>query len=501
MARIAVGGFQHETNTFASAGASFADFEMHDAWPGLVRGEALFSAVAGLNLPLAGFIRAARADGHRPVPLLWCSAEPSSYVARDAFERIAAMMTEDLARQGPFDAVFLDLHGAMVAAHCEDGEGELLARVRRVVGDAVPVVNSLDLHANISARMMALSSAMTVYRTYPHIDMETTGARCYRLLARLLAGEALHKGFARAPFLVPLPAQWTDAAPNRGFYDLVMAQELDGLASSDLALGFPPADTPECGPACVAYDGDPERAQRAADEIMAAFTAAEGAFENALLSPDEAVRRAMSRPDGPVVLADAQDNPGAGGTSDTTGLLEALVRNGARRAALGLLCDAEAAREAHARGEGACLRLPLGGKADGRPFDARFRVERLGDGVFDCTGEMYRGTRTELGPMALLAVAEGDCDVKVAVSSRRFQNLDLACFRHVGVEPTRQHILAVKSTVHFRADYDPIAAATLVVEAPGENPCRLEGLEYRRLREGVRLGPLGGEHRRHGRKS
>ncbi len=495
MARIAIGGFQHETNTFASAGASLADFQLHDAWPGLVRGQGLFADMAGLNLPLEGFIQAAKADGHRLVPLLWCSAEPCAHVARDAFERIAGAITEDLAAQGPFDAVYLDLHGAMVAEHCDDGEGEVLARVRRVVGDGVPVVASLDLHANISRRMVAMLSALTIYRTYPHIDMDTTGGRCYRLLARLLAGERLHKGFARAPFLVPLPAQWTDAAPNRGLYDLVMAQQLDGLASSDLALGFPPADTPECGPACVAYDSDPGRAERAAAEIMAAFTAAEGAFENALLSPDRAVRQAMAAPDGPVVLADAQDNPGAGASSDTTGLLQALVDNRARRAALGLLCDAEVAREAHAQGQGAVFPAALGGKADGRPFRARFRVERLGDGVFDCTGEMYRGTRTALGPMALLAVAEGDCDVKVVVSSRRFQNLDQACFRHIGVEPTRQHILAVKSTVHFRADYDPIAAATLVVEAPGEHPCRLPGLNYRRLRQGVRLGPLGPEHR------
>ncbi len=499
MARIAVGGFQHETNTFASTNATFADFEMHDAWPGLTRGPETVDAVAGLNLGLEGFIQAAKADGHDLVPLLWASAEPSSYVTEDAFERIAGMMVEDLARKGPFEAVFLDLHGAMVVEHLQDGEGEILERVRRAVGHGVPAVNTLDLHANITERMVALSSAMSIYRTYPHVDMGIAGERCYRLLTRLLAGETLHKGFARSPFLVPLTAQWTDARPNRGFYDLVMSQELDGIAGSDLALAFPPADIRECGPAAVAYDPDPERAREAARRIAEAFVAAEGEFENVLLSPDDAVRRAMAEPRGPVVLADAQDNPGAGGTSDTTGLLEALVRNRAQRAALALLWDPEVAREAHARGAGAAFDAPLGGKS-GRPgqapFRGRFRVERLGDGAFDCTGEMYRGARTDLGPMAVLRVADADCDVRVVVSSRRFQNLDQACFRHIGIEPTEQHILAVKSTVHFRADYDPIASRTLVVEAPGEHPCRLEGLDYRNLREGVRLGPMGPEHRR-----
>ncbi len=499
MARIAVGGFQHETNTFASTSADFHDFELHDAWPGLTRGPDLFDAVAGLNLALESFIRQASDDGHELVPLLWASAEPSAHVSEDAFERIVGMMTDDLARLGPFDAVFLDLHGAMVTAHTEDGEGETLERVRGVVGHTIPVVNSLDLHANITERMVAMSSAMTIYRTYPHIDMDETGRRCYRLAMRLLSGESLAKGFARSPFLVPLSAQWTGAAPNNGFYDDIARREHAGVASADLALGFPPADIAECGPAALAYDADPHRARQTAREIMAGFVAAEDVFDNTLLDAGEAVRTAMAEPAGPVVLADAQDNPGAGGTSDTVGILEALVRHHATGAALGLLWDPEVAREAHARGQGSTFDAPLGGKS-GRPgqspFRGRFRVERLGNGIFECHGEMYRGVVTNLGPVALLSVADADCDVRVIVSSVRFQNLDQACFRHIGVEPTDQHILVVKSTVHFRADYDPIAARTLVVESPGEHPCRLDHLDYRFLRDGVRLGPGGPEYRR-----
>ena len=499
MARIAVGGFQHETNTFASTNAGFAEFEMQDAWPGLVRGPELLDAVAGINLALWGFIEAARADGHELVPLTWASAEPSSYVTEDAFERITGMMVEELQKAGPVDAVFLDLHGAMAVEHHQDGEGETLARVRKVIGSGVPLVNSLDLHANITERMVAVSDAMSIYRTYPHVDMEQTGQRVYRLLQRLLAGEKMAKGFAKSPFLVPLTAQWTDARPNRGFYDMVTGLELEGTACVDLALAFPPADILECGPAAVAYDPDPAVAQRAVDMLMGAFIEAEGDFDNAMMSEDEAVQAAMAAPSGPIVLADAQDNPGAGGTSDTVGVLEALVRNHARKAALGLLWDAEVAREAHAQGIGTEFDAPLGGKS-GRPgqhpFRARFKVEALSDGIFPCTGEMYRGATAHLGPMAVLSVVGADCDVRIVVSSHRFQNLDQACFRHIGVEPTEQKILVVKSTVHFRADYDPIAARTIVVESPGEHPCRLVGLDYRHLREGIRLEPNGPEHRR-----
>ncbi len=497
MARIAVGGFQHETNTFSPTLATLEEFEKHDGWPGLSRGEAMFDAVAGINIPIEGFIQAARDDGHDLVPLAWGSAEPSSYVTEEAFETITGMLCEDLAAKGPFDAVYLDLHGAMAVEHHEDGEGETLARVRDVVGFDIPVVNSLDLHANVTERMVQMSSVMTIFRTYPHIDMDVTAVRVYRQLQRILAGETMAKAFRKSPFLVPLTAQWTDAPPNRALYDMVMAEELDGVANVDLALAFPPADIHDCGPAVVAYDPDPERANAVADRVIGAFIDAESDFDNALLSPDDAVQRAMGHGAGPVVLADAQDNPGAGGTSDTVGVLVALVRNGAQKASIALLNDPEVAMMAHQAGEGSVLSVDLGGKSgqDGQaPFNGDFRVERLGDGVFECTGEMYRGVTTNLGPMALLKVAGADCDVSVVVSSNRFQNLDQACFRHIGVEPTEQQILVVKSTVHYRADYDPIAAETLTVEAPGAHPCRLVGLPYKHLREGVRLEPMGPEH-------
>jgi len=493
MARIAVGGFQHETNTFAPMGAHFADFERHDAWPGLVEGAALAPAVAGLNLPIAGFIEAA--NGHELVPLAWCAAEPSSYVARDAFERIVGLICARLAAAGPLDAVYLDLHGAMVAEHLEDGEGEILARVRAVVGREVPMVASLDLHANLTERMIAEADALAIYRTYPHIDFAATGARAHALLARLLAGERLAKAFRKLPFLVPLSAQCTDFEPNASLYARLPGLEHDGVVSVDYAAAFPPADIYECGPAVVAYGRDRAAAERAADAMAAAVCAAEPTFENPLIDPDEAVRQAMSnRRPGPVVLADAQDNPGCGGSCDTVGLIEALIRNHARGATLAMIADPEVAAAAHAAGLGATLEVALGGKSGQpgqHPLHGRFRVEALGDGRFTCTGPMLRGTRTELGPMAALAIADADCEVRVIVGTHRFQVMDQAIFRHLGVAPAEARILGVKSTVHFRADFAPIAAAVLTVECPGAHPCRLTKVDYRHLRPGVRLEPLG----------
>ena len=177
MARIAIGGFQHETNSFAPTKASFEEFAQAGGWPGLTRGPALFDAVAGINLPISGFIEEARQAGHELMPLSWAQATPSADVTEDAFERIAGQILEDLRDLRHLDAVYLDLHGAMVCEHLEDGEGEILARVRRLVGPDLPVVASLDLHANITPAMVRLSDALVAYRTYPHVDMADTGAR------------------------------------------------------------------------------------------------------------------------------------------------------------------------------------------------------------------------------------------------------------------------------------------------------------------------------------
>jgi len=496
---IAVGGMQHETNTFAPHLAPYEAFERADSWPGLCAGDALFVSMGGLNIPLAGFIESARLDGQQMHPLCWCSAEPSSYVTRDAFERVADMMCAALAEAGQLDAVYLDLHGAMVTEHHEDGEGELLRRVRAIVGADVPIVASLDLHANVTEAMLEHSDAMTIYRTYPHLDMAATGARCYAVLQDLLAGRSLHKAMRKIPFLFPLTSQCTDFDPCKSVYDgLDGLSAAVGMCSVDFATGFPPADIAECGAAVVAYGEDENAVEAAVDQVYQQVLAAEAEFDFELLDPDTAVNRAMANTlDKPVVLADAQDNPGAGGTSDTTGLLAAMVRNGARQAVIAVMYDPEIADRAHSAGVGAVFSDALGGKSglDGiEPYEAQFAVEALGDGRFTYTGAMNLNSRAELGNMALLRVVDEKSEVRVVVGSSRSQCLDLAMIRHLGIEPTAQKVVAVKSSVHFRADFDPIAAETLVVIAPGIHPCKLDDLTYRNLRTGVRLGPLGLEH-------
>lgn len=491
--RIGIGGFQHETNTFAPSRAAWEDFaDKGGGWPKLVSGPAMFQAVAGANIPVAGFIEAMQQ--HTLLPATWAAASPSGPVTEDAFERISALILQGLQAALPLDGVYLDLHGAMVTEHLDDGEGELLKRVRALVGPDVPVVASLDLHANMTAAMVRYADALVCYRTYPHIDMAETGQRAAALLARRLAGAPRPcVALRQLPYLIPLCWQSTDIEPARSLYQMVGDIEARGAQSVSLATGFPAADFPDCLPAVWAYGATQAEADAAADTLARAVLDAERDFGGTLYSPDDAVTTAMRlarEANAPVVIADAQDNPGAGGSSDTTGLLRALIRHQARDAAIGLIVDPEAALAAHRAGVGKSVRIALGGHSgipDDEPLDAEFIVEKTSDGRFDTHGAFYRGFHMDLGPSACLRIG----GVRIVVASSKVQMADQEMFRFAGIEPRRAAILAVKSSAHFRADFTPIAHAILVCAAPGSMLMDAAKQPWTRLRPGIRMAPCG----------
>jgi len=490
--RIAIGGFQHETNTFAPSQATFDEFARGGGWPPLLVGDQLFEGVRGMNLPLAGFV-ARMADTHQLIPTAWASATPSAHVTEDAYERIAKLIVDGIAKAQP-DAVYLDLHGAMVAAHVDDGEGELLRRVRNVVGPRIPVVTSLDLHANVTARMLDLADGLIAYRTYPHIDMADTGARAASFLQKRLDGMPRpHYAWRQIPFLIPLNAQSTDLEPARSIYRAMAALESDDVPSISFCTGFPASDFADCGATVWAYGRTAEIAKTACDAIADRVERAESEWEMEVLEADAAVKRAIRIAHDarkPVVIADTQDNPGAGGDSNTTGMLRALLANNAQRAAFGLVWDRDAARLAHRAGPGATIEVDLGAASrvpGDTPFRGRFVVERISDGKFTGTGPFYGGARMTLGPCARLAIG----GVQIVVTSEKVQLADQEMYRFVGIEPTAQAILVNKSSVHFRADFTPIAEEIIVAKAPGAMPADPATLSWRKLRRGIRLKPNG----------
>src|SRR5688572_20814414 len=494
MARIAIGGFQHETNTFAPSKADYAAFEAGGGWPGVTYGEPIFAAVEGANIPAAGAIQALRALGHGLVGTAWGAASPSAHVTTDAFDRIATELVSRLKAAQPVDGVYLDLHGAMVVETYDDGEGELLRRVREAVGPRVPVVASLDLHANVTRAMVERADALVAYRTYPHVDMAETGARAARLLDQMLrGGNRPQGGFHQLDYLTGIPSQCSFIEPCRTIYqELSRLEERNGCVLS-FAPGFPMADFADCGMSVFGYGS-----MEAVQQLRGIVSDAEKDFAMELHDAPEAVRRArkLGAPGAPVVLADTQDNPGAGGNGDTTGLLRCLIEQNAHDAVLGMLIDPASAQRAHEVGQGNAAVFSLGGLSripGDAPLSGEFKVERLGDGRFTCTGPMFKGFRMSLGPMALLR-SRAASGVRVVLASRKCQAADQEMFRHLGVEPRASRVLALKSSVHFRADFEPIAKEVLVVKSPGPALADPTEFNWTKLRKGVRLRPLGPVH-------
>ena len=496
--RIAVGGFQHETNTFAPSKAPFAAFEQADSWPSLQKGPQLLTTFKGMNIPIAGFIEAAEAKGHKLLPLVWCSATPSAHVTEEAYERVAEMLLDELGYAGEVDAIYLDLHGAMVTEHLEDGEGELLKRVRAAVGPDMPIVASLDLHANVTAEMMEYSDVLIAYRTYPHVDMAETGARAAAHLEAMFNGMPRQaKVMRKIDYLIPLTAQCTLVEPSASIYRDVTALEGAVLGNGrvstvSFAGGFALADIRDCSPTVIAYADTEAAAEEAAGRIAGEVNDSESAFREKLWSAHDGVAYAIANmgEGGPIILADTQDNPGAGGNGDTVGILRELIAQDAPRAALGVLFDPESAKAAADAGEGARVRLKLGAKtggADEEPIDDEFEVVRITNGEFLATGPFYGGSRMSLGTTARLRKG----GVEIVVASRKAQCADQEMLKHTGIEPAKLGILVVKSSVHFRADFGPLAREVLVVESPGPNTADLSKLHYRHLRKGVRVMPLG----------
>jgi microcystin degradation protein MlrC len=494
MTRIAVGGFLHETNTFAPTKATYQDFVHGGGWPAMAQGDDVLKIMRNINVGLSGFIEAAEARDWEVAPTISCGASPSAHVTKDAYERIVAVMIEGIKAAGPLDAVYLDLHGAMVTEHLDDGEGEILARVRRVIGKDVPLVASLDLHANVTPEMVEHADALIAYRTYPHVDMADTGRAAAKHLALLLkTKQKFAKAFRQLPFLIPISWQCTNDQPTNGIYRKLAALESDAVPTLSFAPGFPAADFCHCGPSVFAYGRTQADADAAADNIATLIESHEDDFDGRIYSPDEGVRHAMelaTRAKKPIIIADTQDNPGAGGDSDTTGMLRALVRNNATRAAIGVIYDPDSAKAAHAAGVGASVTLALGGKS-GIPGDAPYKetfvVEKLSDGKFVAPGPYYGGRDMDMGPSAALRIG----DIRVVVSSHKAQLADQSMYRYVGIEPTEQAILVNKSSVHFRADFEPIAEKLLICAAPGAMPADTAALPWTRLRPGIRTRPNG----------
>ena len=481
--RFFVAMFSHETNTFSTLPTGQRQFEARD----LRYGGEILEAYRGTGTCLGGMIDAAAARGVTLVPGLAAAASPAGRVTADVYRRTTQRLLEDVKAAGPLDGILLDLHGAMVPESTEDGEGDLLRAVREAVGPSVPVAVTLDLHANVTAEMVRHATLLHGYKTYPHVDMDARGREATERLLDVAAGRIRPTVAWRQPALLPpIAGQLTARGPMRRLYDMAAEMEKDPkVVSISIFAGFPLADIKDAGLSVyVATDGDQRLAGALADRLAATAWEHRREFLHTALLVGEAVARALATDGRPVILADIADNTGGGAAGDTTEILRELLRVGARRTTIACIWDAEAVRACVEAGVGAAVTVRVGGKVDpghGAPIEVTGRVRTLSDGRFIHKGPMFRGLEGRLGPTAVLDVN----DLKIVLISLRWQTLDPEMLRFVGIDPTAEKILVVKSSVHYRAAFEPLAHTIIEVDAPGLSSSNLARFTFTHVRRPI----------------
>jgi microcystin degradation protein MlrC len=467
--RVVIAMFKHETNTFSPVPTPLARFAHGRSRP--PEGREALEDFTGTGTALGAFIDAAREAGAEIVLPIAAQAWPSGPVEQGAFEYIAGRIV-DAVKQG-CDGVLLDLHGAMVTERFDDGEGELLARVRRVA-PKLPVGVAHDMHANLFPAAARCATALAGYQTYPHVDMYETGMRAAKPVLDLILKKAIPTlAFGHRPMLPHVMRQSSLDSPNREIQQRARDMEREGALSATFFVGFPHADIAHAGvSAVVVTDGNPELAQRYADELLDMAWAQREAFVYRPEPLEKSMERAKSLKERPVMLLDHYDNCASGGTMDTMTVLEAMLEARLEEAAAFAICDPQAVAQMKEAGVGANVTLALGGKADmpglglkARPLQVAGTVRRIVDGQYRNEGPMARGERMDMGPSAVLDTGR----VEVVVVSRQVEPFDIAAFRAVGIDPARKRYVMLKSRVHWRAGLGEVAKS--VIECAGTGVC------------------------------
>ena len=421
------------------------------------------------------------------MPLYHAQATPGGVVEQAAYETMKADLLARLKQALPADGVLLDLHGAMVTEAHEDAEGDLAQAVRAVVGPNVPIVMTLDLHANVTRQMAENVSAIIGFDTYPHCDMRQRGVEAVDLIVRTIAGKVRPTmAWRQLPLVTMPPKQCTLREPMQSIVERLHELEREpGVLTATLACGFPFADIRDAGTSVVVVtDGDPLLAKAKADEFGRYVFSRREEFAPELTPVADVIGYARQAARGPVILADGSDNPGGGAPCDGTVILRELIAADMQDAVVGVLCDPETVAQAHRAGVGQTIDARIGGKTDrehGEPVQTRAYVRLLGDGQFTFRGPMGTGVRGDLGRMAVLVVG----GVVVVLAERRNQLRDLEMLRCVGIEPSRRRLIAVKSAVHFRADFGPIAERIFDADTPGVHRPDFSKFSYQKLRRPI----------------
>ena len=473
-----------ETNSFSPIPTGLSTYQQTM----LVRGGQHGERPNLFAVPLIRWKQQAQALGWGVVEGLAAFAAPAGNTTRATHAALRDEILADLQAAMPVDAVLLNLHGAMIAEGDPDAEGDLLARVRALVGPGVPIAAELDLHCHLTCQKVANADILVIYKHYPHVDVAERADEVFSLLKRLLAGEIQPRMAVYDCAMLGIYP--TTAEPLAGLVARMTALEREpGVLSVSLAHGFPWGDTPEVGTrVLVVTDGDAGLAIRHATALGEAVWAARDAIVPPFFSIDQAIDRVLAHaPDGrPFVLADTADNPGIGAAGDSTFLLQRLVERGVGGFALSPLWDLVATALAFDAGVGARLAMRIGGKlgpASGAALDLQVTVKALNPDGW----QPFGGAMATLGRMAWLRAGGPDDAqaIDIVVNDHRVQSFHPDCFRVAGIEPLRPRALVAKSTQHFHAGFAPIAREVLYVSAPGAGSMDMAALPHREVQRAL----------------
>jgi microcystin degradation protein MlrC len=481
--KFVIASMLHETNTFSPVPTPIGSFGPG----GPLGGARAIEEFADTNYAIGGFIGLAREAGANFTVPLAAHAHPSGLVAREAFEQMAGAIVDEV-RKG-CDAVMLDLHGAMVCEHVDDGEGELLARIR-AVAPQMPIAVALDFHAQMTRRMADNATVITGYRTYPHIDMRLTGERAGRTLIRALDGAIRPRVlWGRRPILSSTLSHTPSRNPMKDIMDRAIAAEAAGdVLNASVFGGFPQADIEHLGlSAVVVCDesaaGRDARARALCESLLDQAWERREDFRYRGEPLAESIARARQMTEGPVILVDHGDNTASGGTQDVMSVLEEVFRQQLDDVVAGPFCDPQAVARMIEAGVGASLTIDVGGRVDmpslglkGRPMTLTGKVRSITDGEFVVTGPMATGSRVRMGRTAVLDTGK----VQVVVSEGRSEPFDLGVFTHCGIDPRRKRYLLIKSRQHFRAGFEPIARQIIECQGLGVTASDITLFDYRR---------------------
>lgn len=485
--RLLSAGIFHETNTFASTPTTLDDYARDSGGDPAFPAASIRKRFQGTATIHGGYLEAADALGIELTPVFLAQATPSGVVQKQCYDSLKSTLLQRLKAHLPADGILLDMHGAMVTEEFEDAEGDVAQAVRELVGPDVPIIMTLDLHANITQQMADHCTVIIGFDTYPHCDMHERGLEAVHLMRRIVAGEVKpDMAFVQLPLVTMPPMQCTLREPMMSM--LKQLHELEsqpGVLTATLSCGFPFADIRDAGTSViVVVDGDAKKAQTLANEFARKIWDHRDDFTPKLTTPEQAIQFSLDHPDELVILADGSDNPGGGAPCDGTVILKALLEAKLPDSVVGVLADPETVAQAHRAGVGATIDARIGGKTDdqhGEPLEVQAYVRVLGDGEFTFQGPMSRGFKGQLGRMAVLVV-DG---VEIVVAERRNQLRDREMLRCVGIEPSRKRFIAVKSAVHFRADFGSLTTHIFDADTPGVHRPDFAGYEYKSLRRPI----------------